>query len=77
MEENKDNFEVRNEEAEKALRGIADYIKGMVPAGMGFTLLLFDFGPDGNMFYLSSAERETMVEAMKEFISKQEPEHEK
>lgn len=74
MGESKDNYEVRNEAAEKALRDIADHINGMVPAGMGFTLLLFDFGEGGNMFYMSSADREDMIKAMKEFISKQESE---
>lgn len=68
------DFEVRSEEAEKALREIGEYIKGMVPAGMGFSLLLFDYGPDGSMFYMSSAKREDMIKAMKEFISKQSPE---
>lgn len=73
MAENNDKMEVQNEEAEAALRKIGDYINGMVPAGMGFSLLLFDFGDGGNMFYLSSAQREDMLKAMKEFISKQEP----
>lgn len=35
----------------------------------GFALLVFDFGPDGDMNYISNANRETMITAMKEFIA--------
>lgn len=35
----------------------------------GFTLLVFDYGNNGRMNYLSSANREDMIAAMKEFIA--------
>lgn len=63
-------FEVRNEIAERALKLLGQAIKETVPPGMGFALLLFDYGPGGNMFYTSSANREDMVKAMQEFIQK-------
>lgn len=72
MANQNDTFEVKNEEAQKALREVGEYIKGMVPAGYGFTLLLFNMGEGGAMFYMSSAERESMIEAMKEFIKNNE-----
>jgi hypothetical protein len=67
-------FEVRNDEVEKVLRGIGNTLKPVMPEGWGFTVLMFDYSdtPDGSMFYLSSAKREDMIKAMKEFIAKNE-----
>lgn len=68
-------YEIRHEEVEKALRGIAEKISHEIPDSYGFTLLIFNFGPGGSMFYISNAERDSMVEAMKEFIHRQEEKH--
>lgn len=38
----------------------------------GFTLLVFDYGDSGYMNYISNANREDMIAAMKEFIAKHE-----
>lgn len=65
-------FKVRNEYAEKALKELGEELKKKVPEGMGFTLMLFDYGGGGNMFYISTANRKNMVEAMKEFIKNNE-----
>jgi len=67
-------FEVRNELVEEKLREIGRTIKNTMPEGFGFTLLIFSYGggKDGSMFYLSSAERDGMIEAMREFIRKHE-----
>ena len=67
-------YEVRDEGAEKALKGIGESIGKNLPKNMGFTLFIYDYGDGGNMFYMSSAKREDMLKAMKEFISKQEGE---
>ena len=40
--------------------------------GKGFALLVFDFGPDGMMNYISNAERDDMLAAMREFIASHE-----
>lgn len=69
---NDDSFEVRNKEAEDYLRDVGRILKENTPKGMGFTLLLFDYGDGGNMFYTSSAKREDMIKALKEFIQKQQ-----
>ena len=37
--------------------------------GAGFCLLVFDFKPGGRLNYIANAEKEPMVEAIKEFIS--------
>lgn len=67
-------FEVRNAEAEAKLKEIGRTIKASMPEGFGFALLIFSYkgAPDGSMFYMSSAERSTMIEAMREFIRKSE-----
>jgi hypothetical protein len=64
-------FEVRNPEIEGKLRDIGRTLKGQVPEGFGFALLIFSYKP-GSMFYVSSAERDTMIAAMREFIAKHE-----
>jgi len=64
-------FEVRNPEIEEKLREIGRTIRETMPAGFGFTLLIFSYQP-GSMFYISSAERDTMIAAMREFIAKHE-----
>lgn len=64
-------FEVRNAEVEEKLRDMGHTLKGQMPEGFGFTLMIFSYQP-GSMFYISSAERDTMIEAMREFIRKHE-----
>ena len=46
-------------------------LKPAMPPNVGFTLLLFDFGAEGNMAYISTANRDDMIKAMHEFIEKQ------
>jgi len=68
-------FEVRNAVVEEKLREIGRMLKDSMPPGFGFTVLIFSFnegGGLGSMFYLSSAERDTMIAAMREFIQKHE-----
>ena len=38
---------------------------------VGFALLIFDFGEDGNLAWVSNAEREDMIKALQEFIEKE------
>jgi hypothetical protein len=72
------SYNVRNPDVEAALRELAQDIKARVPDGFGFTLMIFSYGqtglakegPAGSMFYISSAERQDMVQAMKEFIAR-------
>lgn len=68
-------FYVKDEKAQEALKNIGRMVKKeMLPEGYGFALLVFPFGEGGGMFYMSSAERETMIKAMKEFIENAENE---
>lgn len=66
-------FEVRNEEVEQKLKDIGRMLKEAMPAGFGFTFLMFSYGAEGAMFYISSAQREDMIKALREFIQKHEP----
>ena len=63
-------FEVRDQEAEAVLKDIGQRLRAAMPKGYGFSLLVFTFGAGGNMFYTSNAQRETMIQAMQEFIAK-------
>jgi hypothetical protein len=67
-------FEVRHAVAEEKLKEIGRTLKASMPKGFGFTVLIFSYegAPNGSMFYISSAERDTMIAAMREFISKHE-----
>ena len=68
-------YEVHHATAERKLREIGRWLKDTMPTGWGFTLFLFEYGDEvdrGSMFYISSSEREDMIEALKEFIAKQE-----
>ena len=64
-------FEVRNPEVEEKLRQIGRAVKADMPEGFSFTLLIFSYEP-GSMFYISSAERDGVIAAMREFIAKHE-----
>lgn len=67
-------FEVENPEIAQVMRDLGRKLKQTMPAGWGFTLLMFDFheGPGkGSLFYISSARREDMVKSMREFLAKE------
>lgn len=51
---------------------IADVIAGSLPPGHGFALLIFEFGHGGNVSWISNAERDGLVAAMKDVIAKLE-----
>ena len=64
-------YEIKDDHIQKRLRLLGDQIHKGLPKGWGFTLFLFTLGEGGSMFYLSSAERESMLEALHEFIARQ------
>lgn len=63
------------DEHRKAMNDVARLLDGIF-AGYGFTLLVFEFedgeGKQGRMNYISNAERDDMIIAMKEFIANHE-----
>jgi len=55
---------------EKNAQAIGRVIKGAMPDGVGFCLLVFSFGPDGWLTYSSNAERPSMMDALQELLDK-------
>ena len=59
---------------EEEARKVASHIDGMTPPDVGFTLLLFNYGEAGEQdnftTYISSADRETMRETLRELLAK-------
>ena len=62
-----DYYEIEDEQLKSLLREKGDLIAKDLPSRFGFCLLLFTFEP-GATFYISNAERSTMVVALQEFI---------
>jgi hypothetical protein len=53
------------------IRDFGRKVKAECPPGWGYTVLMFDYNTeDGSMVYFSSANREDMIKALKEFIEK-------
>lgn len=65
-----EDYQVKNNQIEKILKKIGHKIGDLLPQGWGFTLLIFNFGEKGNLFYISNAKREDMIKTMQEFIDK-------
>lgn len=59
------------ENVKKAGNEIGRLIGKRLPAGWGFGLFLFTYGEKGTMFWISSAERNDMLKALSEWISKE------
>lgn len=57
-------------ELEEGARKLGRVIATGLPEGVGFALLLFDFGADGNLTWISNAQRDDMLKALQEFMRK-------
>lgn len=59
----------------RLLHEIADSVKEQTPKGWGFTVFLFPYGdatgPGKDTFYISTANREDMIQVLREFVGKQ------
>ena len=53
------------------LQDLGRLIGGMLPTGWGFTLLMFTFGAGGSLFYISNAQREDVLNTMREFLQRE------
>lgn len=47
-------------------------IKAGMPVGVGFTLIMFNYGIDGSMAYASTAQRADMISTLREMADKLE-----
>lgn len=59
-------------ELEALSRSIAEALTEALPEGLGFALLVFDFGEGGNLAWISNARREDMVRALREQLARLE-----
>lgn len=62
------------EELEEIARDVGREIGGAMPSGVGFALLVFDFGSNGTITYVSNARREDMIAALKNLVANMEAE---
>lgn len=60
---------------ERTCQALGHTIGKGLPEGVGFTLLMFDYGEKGNLAYISSAKREDMVHTLREMADFMETEH--
>lgn len=56
----------------RKMQTIAKKVEKELPKGFGFVVLSFAFNSEGEMIYVSNANREDVIKAMKEFIMKTE-----
>lgn len=66
------DYQVQQAGAERSLRELAKLIDERKPPGFGFGLFLFEFGEHGSMFWISNAQRQDMIKALREWIAKQQ-----
>lgn len=72
MPEN-ENYTVPIDDAMKDnMNRIAKHIQASLPPNWGFALFLFEYGEGGNCTYISSADRDNVIDAMREWITFQE-----
>jgi hypothetical protein len=67
-----ERYEVQSADKQRALHTIATLVDEQTPDGMGFAVFLFDYGPDGALFYMSSAERAGVLASIKEWVACEE-----
>lgn len=60
------------EEREEILRQAMLLVVQMFPTGTGLLIMAFDFGDTGHMSYISNAQREGMIEALREQLQRLE-----
>lgn len=71
-------FEIRDPKAEDALKRLAALIKHITASldtsdeQWGFLAMLFTFGPDGKLFYISDGVRGDTIRLIKEWLANQE-----
>lgn len=62
----------REQQVRDTLQSIAVDVENKLPKGMGFTLLAYEFGDgeDKRLLYVSNSDRESVLQAMVEFLKK-------
>lgn len=57
---------------EKQCADVGRQIARLLPAGVGFTLLVFDFGEKGDVAYVSNGRRADVLKLLKEHVAHME-----
>lgn len=68
-----ENFKVQSPEMEKTLKALGQSLQMLLPANIGYTILLYDYGDFGKLFYMSTIGQQDSINVMKEFIDKSQP----
>lgn len=63
------DYEINNPEVQAVMRKLAEKIGDVMPENYGFTLFIFGLN-NQDLFYISNADRESMIRTMQEFIQK-------
>jgi hypothetical protein len=58
---------------EQQCRELAELLKSKVPAGVGFTLFLSDYGEGGNVAYVSTIDRHDSIRLVREWLDRADP----
>lgn len=66
-----DHYEIRHPEIELLIRRLGQHVHAALPEGWGFTLLLFEYGQHGQLFYISSAQRADVCGVMRQWLQKE------
>ena len=64
--------EERRLELEEMCRVLGRKIGAGLPKGVGFALVIYDFGEGGSMAYMANAKRDDMIKMFKELVAKLE-----
>lgn len=65
------DFKFRDDQLQQTLKDLGEILKMAVPKDIHYVLLLSRTGEGGGLFYISTVERASAVELLKEFIEKQ------
>lgn len=58
---------------EQQCREYAELLKAKVPAGVGFILLLSDYGRHGNVAYVATVDRQDSIRLLREWLDQRDP----
>jgi hypothetical protein len=58
-----------NEQLEATCSRLGHTIADALPPGIGFCFFLFDFGNEGDIAFVSNAERQGMIDALDELLN--------
>lgn len=64
-------YEVKDPAIQGVLMKLGGLIRAVLPPGWGFSLFLVQYGEGGAVFYLSSANRDDLVQVLREWLARE------